>query len=41
MFQSEATMANQDRIQQETIDKKNELESMIYTWRENLNGSYQ
>lgn len=29
----ESTMMNQDRILLETYEKKNQLESMAYTWK--------
>ena len=34
-------MLNQDRIIIETYERKNELESMVYTWKEKLAGSHQ
>lgn len=41
MFSIESTMVNQDRIITETYERKNELESMVYTWKEKLVGSHQ
>ena len=40
-FSTESTMMNQDRIIIETYERKNELESLSYTWREKLNGKFQ
>lgn len=40
-FTIESTMLNQDRIIVETYERKNELESMVYTWKEKLTGSHQ
>lgn len=40
-FTVESTMLNQDRIIIETYERKNELESMVYTWKEKLSGSHQ
>lgn len=40
-FTVESTMLNQDRIIVETYERKNELESMVYTWKEKLAGSHQ
>lgn len=34
-------MLNKDRIILETYEKKNELESMIYKWKENLANSHK
>lgn len=34
-------MLNQDRIIIETYERKNELESMIYSWKEKITGKYQ
>lgn len=34
-------MCNQDRILLETYEKKNELESLAYNWKERLNGSHK
>ena len=34
----EQTMLDTDRVVHDTADKKNELESMIYTWRDKVNG---
>jgi heat shock protein 4 len=34
-------MMNQDRLIIETYEKKNELESLIYSWRERLTGSHK
>jgi len=34
-------MVNQDRLILETYEKKNELESTIYSWKEKLNGSHR
>ncbi len=39
-FEAEARMANNDRIVQETYDKKNELESLVYDIRGKLGGVY-
>lgn len=37
----EQSMTNSDRQVRDTAEKKNELESMIYTWRDKLTGSYR
>lgn len=34
-------MMNQDRLIIETYEKKNELESLIYSWKERLTGSHK
>lgn len=34
-------MMNQDRILLETYEKKNELESLAYNWKEKLLGSHK
>lgn len=34
-------MMNQDKLIIETYEKKNELESLIYSWKERLTGSHQ
>lgn len=34
-------MLNQDRLIIETYERKNELESMIYNWKEKINGSHK
>jgi len=34
-------MCNQDRILIETYEKKNELESLAYNWKEKLKGSHK
>jgi len=34
-------MVNQDKLILETYEKKNELESSIYNWKEKLSGSHQ
>lgn len=34
-------MLNNDRIILETYERKNELESMCYKWRENLNSTHR
>ncbi len=34
-------MSNQDRIIVETYEKKNQLESLSYKWKEKLNGSHK
>lgn len=34
-------MCNQDRILIETYEKKNELESLAYNWKEKLQGSHR
>ena len=34
-------MLNQDRIILETYERKNELESLIYNWKEKTNGSHK
>ncbi|CAD8139164.1 unnamed protein product [Paramecium pentaurelia] len=39
-FQQECEMLNTDNQVHETQFKKNQLESYIYAWRENLNGKY-
>ncbi|CAK94865.1 unnamed protein product (macronuclear) [Paramecium tetraurelia] len=39
-FQQECEMLNNDNQIHETQFKKNQLESYIYSWRENLNGKY-
>jgi len=36
-FTTESTMANQDRHIIETYERKNELESICYSWKEKLN----
>lgn len=40
-FAVESTMYNQDRLIIETYERKNELESLIYTWKEKINGNYR
>jgi molecular chaperone DnaK (HSP70) len=34
-------MLNQDKLIIETYERKNELESMIYNWKEKINGNYR
>ena len=34
-------MLNQDKIIIETYERKNELESMIYSWKERILGSHK
>lgn len=34
-------MLNKDRIILETYERKNELESLLYKWKENLNNSHK
>jgi len=40
MFEAEAKMFNNDRLVQETYDKKNELESLIYAVKRNCADKY-
>jgi len=40
-FTLESTMLNQDHLIIETYERKNELESMIYTWKEKINTSHK
>jgi heat shock protein 4 len=40
-FTVESTMLNQDKLIIETYEKKNELESSIYSWKEKLNNSHK
>ena len=40
-FTVESTMLNQDRVIIETYERKNELESMIYGWKEKLGDSHK
>lgn len=40
-FSIECSMLNQDRILIETYERKNELESLTYSWKEKLCGSHQ
>ena len=41
LFTIESTMLNQDRIIIETYERKNELESMVYVWKEKIASSHQ
>jgi len=34
-------MLNNDKLILETYEKKNELESLAYKWKDNLTGAYQ
>jgi molecular chaperone DnaK (HSP70) len=40
-FTLESTMNNQDQLILETYERKNELESLSYNWKERINGPYQ
>lgn len=40
-FAAESTMVNQDRMILETYERKNELESLTYNWKEKLTTSHQ
>lgn len=40
-FAAESTMANQDKMILETYERKNQLQSLLYSWKEKLNGSHQ
>jgi heat shock protein 4 len=37
----EKRMSEDDRVARETLEKKNELESFVYDWRDKLNGTYK
>ena len=40
-FSTESTMLNQDKLIIETYERKNELESLIYSWKEKVGSSHQ